>query len=672
MTMTISTLTTEHIDAVDALMKDNTRWLGFLPQEALRDYLEKGWVLGALAEDGQLIGYLLYAVNQRRFRITHLCVSDEFRDQGIAKGLVDKLKQTATSQMIITLNCRRDFPAHTMWPQLGFVPIDEKPGRSSAGHLLTTWEYTLAQDPQLSLFQAKISDETLDVIIDAQVFFDLDEPNSDTTNPSQALLADFLIDSLNLWVTDEILVEINRATNQQQRELSRHRAQEFLRKHDPNSFEHFDKALRQLLPHNRDSQVSDIRQLAKAAASDVDIFVTRDQALLNKTKQISELTRLQVLSPTELIIQLHELFNRQSYVPDPVSGLNLGWHRLTSEELADFPYNSFLVQRERKGNFREKLDPFLASPNQYECDLLWLRGKAVALRVTNRADKILSVPFARVASIDDKALFERYLIVDTVSKAVKSNLDMVKFEETYLTPSLKLDLLATGFTSYNDSFVRFCFSRCLERSKVLSAITALCPASINNYQNLSDIELEQHCSPLSLATAEHEQNCFLIPIRPDYAMSLIPSYQSAYHLFGGEINVLLRWDHVYYRSKTRHKMLKPPARILWYVSRIQQVVAISHLDDVVIDTPSALFKKFKKLGILRWKELYQISDGDPSKEIMALKFSHTFPFRNPISLARLRAIFNEDNDKNLVLQGPSSLPMTTFQKLFTHGYPEPS
>jgi len=28
--------------------------------------------------------------------------------------------------------------------------------------------------------------------------------------------------------------------------------------------------------------------------------------------------------------------------------------------------------------------------------------------------------------------------------------------------------------------------------------------------------------------------------------------------------------------------------------------------------------------------------------------------------------------KNLVLQGPSRLPMTTFQKLFTHGYPEPS
>lgn len=672
MTIT-SILTTEHIDAVDSLMKDNTRWLGFLPQEALRDYLEKGWVLGSQTEDGQLIGYLLYAVNQRRFRITHLCVSDEFRNQGIAKGLVDKLKQTATSQMIITLNCRRDFPAHTMWPKWGFVPIDEKPGRSSAGHLLTTWEYTLAQDPQLSLFQAKISDETLDVIIDAQVFFDLYEPNSDTTNPSEALLADFLIDSLNLWVTDEILVEINRATNQQQRESSRHKAQEFLRKHDPNSVEHFDKALRQLLPHNRDSQVSDIRHLAKAAASDVNIFVTRDQALLNKAKDISELTRLQVLSPTELIIQLHELSDRQSYAYQSVSGLNLGWHRLTSEELADFPYNSFLVQGERKGNFREKLDPFLASPNQYECDLLWLRGKAIALRVlTNRADKILSVPFARVASIADKALFERYLIVDTISKAVKSNLDMVKFEETYLTPSLKLDLLATGFTSYNDSFVRFCFSRCLERSKVLSAITALCPASINNYQNLSDIELEQHCSPLSLATAAHEQNCFLLPIRPDYAMSLIHSYQPAYHLFGGEITVLLRWDHVYYRSKTHHKMLKPPARILWYVSKIQQVIAISHLDDVVIDTPTALFKEFKKLGILSWKELYDISDGDPSKEIMALKFSHTFPFRNPISLARLRAIFNEDNDKNLVLQGPRRLPMTTFQKLFTHGYPEPS
>ena len=35
------------LSAVDELMKHYSRWLGFLPMEALQDYLEKGTVLGA-------------------------------------------------------------------------------------------------------------------------------------------------------------------------------------------------------------------------------------------------------------------------------------------------------------------------------------------------------------------------------------------------------------------------------------------------------------------------------------------------------------------------------------------------------------------------------------------------------------------------------------------------
>ena len=668
---TISQLTSADLNAVDDLMKRNTRTLGFLTKEALLEgYLKKGGALGAKTDDGQLVGYLLYADYPNYFRIAQLCVSEDSRGQGIAKQLLETLKKSATTQKIVRLRCRRDFPANDIWPQLGFVALNEKPGRSKEGHHLTLWCLTLAKDDQLSLFQANTSDETLDVIIDAQIFFHFYEPDSDRSKPSKALLADFLVDSLNLWITDELLNEINRNDDPGKRKTSLDRAQRFLKINpEPSLVENFEKVLRQNFSTNKPSRESDVKQLAKAAASDVNIFVTQDRALLKESKKIANRTGLQVLSPTQLIIQLHELSEKQSYTPERIAGPGLSWKRLTSGDLASFPYDSFLNHGEKQGKFREKLEYFLASPNHYECRLLRYENKVVAIRVlSSDSDKILTAPLVRLShSVDQEVLFGRFLIADTVSKAIGENLDMVKFDSLGLTPRLVTDLSEMGFTKCKDDFVKFCFSRCLERTEVLSAIDELCPESIGNYRNMSDLELERHCSPLSLAT---NQNYFLIPIRPGYALSLFDYRQSSADLFGGNPNLLLRWDNVYYRKKTHHNMLVPSGRILWYVSKPRkQIVAISRLDEVEIEIPKVLLKKFKKFGILEWKELYEMCSGDPSKELMALKFSHTFPFRKPVSLDAIREVYIEDN-VGPGLQSPSKIPLERFCKLFQLGYPD--
>ncbi|MYH02112.1 MAG: hypothetical protein F4142_05970 [Nitrospira sp. SB0675_bin_23] len=247
---------------------------------------------------------------------------------------------------------------------------------------------------------------------------------------------------------------------------------------------------------------------------------------------------------------------------------------------------------------------------------------------------------------------------------------MVKFEAAALTPSLLPDLWAMGFTKCSDSFVRFCFTRCLDRQKVSSAIAELCPEATSNYLNMPDLELERSCSPLNLE--EVNQGYFLMPVRPGYAISLVDRHGSAEDLFGGKPSVLLRWDNVYYRKKTHHKILQSPARILWYVSGNQkQIIAVSHLYEVEIDSAKTLFKKFKKFGILEWNDIYKMCDGDPSNEIMALKFSHTFPFRKPVLLDTVREVFKE-NGTGLSLQSPLKLSMAIFQNLFQLGYPNQS
>ena len=153
MKVTISQLTSTDLDAVDELMKRDSRTLGFLTRETLLEaYLNKGGGLGAKTKNGKLIGYLLYGDYPDRFRIAQLCVSEGFRGQDIAKRLLEALKESATTQKIIKLHCRRDFPANDIWPRLGFVALYEKSGRSKYGHLLTLWCLTLALDDQLEAF----------------------------------------------------------------------------------------------------------------------------------------------------------------------------------------------------------------------------------------------------------------------------------------------------------------------------------------------------------------------------------------------------------------------------------------------------------------------------------------------------------------------------------------
>ena len=667
MSTTISQLTPVDLKAVDKLRKRYSQTLGFLTSEALLDYLKKGGVLGVKTDVGQLVGYLLYGAYPSYFRITHLCVAEEYRNQGIARRLVNHLKKTADTQKVIRLTCRRDFLANDLWPTLGFVPLGEKPSQSKEKHSLIIWHLTLDLADQLELFHVKPSDGSHNIIIDAQIFFDFDESDNDKTKPSKMLLLDSY--SLNVLVTDELFTEINRQEDPEKRKKSLNRAHNFPKvEFNPHLIEGFVESLKEFLPENRKSQESDVRHLAKAAASNVKTFVTRDSVLLGKAKEIADVTGLKVIDPVNFIVQLHESSRKQFYVPDHIAGPNLRWNRLTSGDLLSFPFDSFLQVQERKGKFKEKLESLIAQPNLYECELLRAGDETIAIRILTINSKVLFSPLTRIARTADRLLFGHFLIADTISKAVEKNLDVVKFEVSNLTNDLKSDLVKLGFIECKDNFVRFCFSSCLDRKAVLSAISTLYPESTSDYQDMSDLELERYCSPLGLDTAE--QKYFLVPIRPGYAISLIDRHQSANELFGGDPDVLLLWENVYYRAATLYKMLTPPGRILWYVSRPkQQIIGISHLDEVVINTPKILFREFQKFGVLRWRDLYEMSGEDPLKELMALKFSHTFLFREPVSLDVVKTVFKENGRKRPWLQSPLEIPPKIFYDLFEKGYP---
>ncbi len=669
MTTTISKLSIADLDAVDELMKRNSGTVGFLPLEALRDHLAKGFVIGAFSESNHLIAYLLYWANQDRFRVVQLCVAELFRGQGLARKLLDALKVSATSQKVITLSCRNDFPAHYMWSRLGFVPIDEKPGRSKEGLPLTLWRLILARDDQLALFRANMSESTIDVAVDAQVFFDFDEPESETNRPSKVLISDFLADSVNLWYTDELLSEINRNRDADERNEGRRRVREFWEvEHDPGTVEILVDSLKVILPSATESQRSDVNHLAKVASSEIGFFVTRDQRLLNKADEIEGLAGVQVLSPTELILRLNELSGSRANEPNRVSGLNLRWHRLSSDELSTFPFDRFLEPSERLGRFKERVNSYLINASSHEFEILWSGDEPVALRcLTNNTQGTLTITLGRVAASRDRTLLGRFLVSDTICRAIQRGIEIVDFEEPALPASLIQGISGMGFTKIGENFLRFCFIRHMGKDQVLSSIKALRPDAFSNYRDMDALELERSCSPL---ISDPLQNHFLIPIRPGYALNLFDRQQSAHDLFGGEPALLMRWSNVYYRRVTHHLALTTPGRILWDVSGDQgQIVGSSHLDKVVIDNPKELFRRFSRYGTLEWQDLYEMREGDISRDLMVLEFSHTFPFNRSVPLSEVRKVF-EECGIGWSLQGPRRLPSTAYRKLFEAGYPE--
>ena len=660
----IAPLAPEDLKSVDELMKQNSGTLGFLPFEALKDHQQKGCIIGAKTNVGELVGYILYGKNDDQFRIAQLCVSDKHRKKGIAKQLVESLLETATSQKLIKLTCRDDYPANEIWYQLEFVPYDHKPGRSAARHPLTIWHRKLAQDDQLDLFQALVEDEHFDAVIDAQILMDLDELDKDKTVPSKSLASDFLADKLNLWITDELLVEINRSGDPDKQATSRSRAHEFLKiDWNPKSMDFYVKALQEFMTCNNESQVSDIRHLAKTAASKVDTFVTRDDRILRHKDKILESAKVRVLSPTELILKLFE--DSDHIVPDRISGHDVSWQPIESGEIASLAAQ-FTESNQKHWQLKEELQAFLSQPQRYTCEILNIRDEKVAIRVlANDGCNSIDSPFTKISNSFNCNQINEFVVAHTIAKGISTRHSLIRFVKKGISQNLVPTILGMGFIEHQDAYIRFTIPEQMSLEKVHSYLTSILPDASGTFHTMNKLMLEYFCSPLCIPGS---QPTFMIPIKPSYAMNLFDTDLAKQDLFGGNPDILLRQENVYYRKSTHHKMLRSPARLLWYLSKPNSaVVAVSHLNKVEIDNPKQLYRSFKKYGTLVWREIYKMCDQDISTDLMALKFDHTFKFMRSVPLIELQKIFAE-HGKKLVLQSPSAVTQEIFEAIFEYGY----
>src|SRR5262249_14594300 len=120
-------------------------------------------------------------------------------------------------------------------------------------------------------------------------------------------------------------------------------------------------------------------------------------------------------------------------------------------------------------------------------------------------------------------------------------------------------------------------------------------------------------------------------------------------------------EHVYYSGSRQRPRL--PARILWYVSGDRCVRAVSRVDEVVVERPRTLHRRYQHLGV--W-QLHDIEQAATRGKAMALRFSDTELLPEPVPLTEFKAMATA-HCHTLFLQSIHEVPEHLFVAVYERG-----
>lgn len=692
--------TSPHLAEVKRLWRANSDRLGFYPEGAFLDRARRREILVAL-KGGRCCGYLLYYRTERRkVRLSHLCVEEGARGEGIAGKLVESLRSQARDDLGIGLYCRRDFPSWHVWPRLGFVAIDEKMGRGRDGAELT---YFWLANLGASLFNAPRpgDDARLDVVLDANVFYDLDDPSRNDAEESQGLVADWLRPLVRLCVTEELFNEIQRQPDPLFRSERMRAARAFdCLECATDDFLPVEAEVRALVGEPRNPRdAADIRQVARAIASRAAIFVSRDEPLLGHADDFYEKYGLSVVRPSQLIGRFEELRDEPSYQRHRLAGTRIAKARISRPD--EVPATAFQDsgRGEKRRDLERRLHTYLAAPDRFRIFLVADDSRPsasgqpspLALYVIEEAgEHAAKVPLFRlsaaVRSTRTEGTLFRTLLAGVVEHACRAGSRAVIFEEPGVVESWAGSLRNSGFIPMGTTWAKLGLRLAAPPDRIAQAVRStlaganLSSGPLNEVADLLDGD-EIRTNPLAASEAEHllwpakVLGCgvpsYLVPIRPGWAADLFDSGLADGRLWGADADLALNPESVYYRS-ARNGPSRPFGRILWYVSQnrrdaqTMRIRACSRLADVVVGPAKDLFREFRRLGVYDWKDVRQTANGAPEGEVMALRFDDTERLAHPLRWEDFQEILRRHGSKTNV-QSPVEVPEPAFAEIYGRG-----
>lgn len=526
--------------------------------------------------------------------------------------------------------------------------------------------------------------------MDASVFFDLIDTDSPDTVESKSLQADWLFDSIELQLTDEIFNEIDRRGDRNQRQKHRSQAQRFPRVHHDNArFQEIRNSLRTLFPSKMSpSDESDLNQFAKAIAADIPFFVTRAEDQLSKADALYEAYGLTVTRPATMIVDLDQLRRESEYQPRRVAG------SLKTIHLVKGGQEGLLADRfqcvslgESRPHFVRELTAFLSSPAKFKSHVIYDENKSPLALVIygSKNENILEMPLFRVARGSLAPTVARYLAKRAILTACQEKKGIAVVSDSCVDQTVADALRESSFTHENGRWTRVVLNfsapkedlaRHLEllsndfrdeKDLFLEIANGLRKTLITDVRKLA--EFEDLLWPAKIVDAEIPS--FIIPIQPGWAQHLFDEHLASQELFGARADLALNCEAVYYRAKTLCG-LQAPARILWYVSQNDDfsgagsIRACSRLEDFSVDTPKQLFRRFRRLGVYEWRNVYELAKKDVNNNIMAIRFSDTELLTKSIPWPEMRKLLTAEGIRSQI-QTVTRIPSELFATLYVRG-----
>ncbi|VXD25679.1 GNAT family N-acetyltransferase [Planktothrix paucivesiculata] len=685
-----------YLETVINLGDANNKTLGFFPKGAFIQHAVKKTIIVAISPQKECIGYLLYATSKiyNRVTIVHLCISENWRKKGIPGQLVNHLKKiTDTDKQYegIGLTCRRDFNLDHFWQKLGFLPRFDKAAKTE-GKENTYWWLDYGHPNLLSILNETNRESKLSVVIDAPIFFEIAEEQDNPENKdSKSLMSDWLQSEVDLSLVDEISNQINNITNSEQRKkLMTFRTHFSLLDIGKKNNGNQNELAIFLKSKNIDLDNYNFRYLQKILDSETYIFVTQNQQILKFKDEFYDQFKLSILSPLELIIQINDIASKTGYQPIRMAGMSITkipvqWGEIDLQTI-------FLskANKEKKAEFIQKIKRFLTDKDKFECwNILENSDKIAVLVYDKHKSDELEIPIIRV--LDDNPIADTiisHLIYNSILDSLKEGRNFTRITDPCLsektTKAIKKD---STFIQVSNGWLRanlFIADTALQLSNDLNMIAQqsskdydFCTKISNllsNDENLKEKktmwDIEKMIFPAKIIDADIRT--FIIPIQPKWAENLFDYNLANQTLFGAsKIDIALNTEAVYYKSKSAPKTLKPgvSGRIIWYVSKDKRyqdtscIRAVSRLDEVLVGKPQELFRRFQNLGIYQWNDVLGVADGDPEKEIMAIKFSHTELLKLPIPLNEVQEVL----ENKFTMQSAYYVPKEKFAILYCLG-----
>ncbi|MGW2034756.1 GNAT family N-acetyltransferase [Streptomyces sp. NPDC001811] len=677
--VSVSPAQDELIDKAIALGDRYTKTLGLLTPPAYRKATEDGGLLAA-AEGDEVLGYALFGLPKRsaRIRLAHLCVAEEQRGRGIARRLVEGIKERYPQRLGIKAKCRRDYNLSGMWRSLGFVPDGEVRGRGRDGEILDGWWLDLGHP---DLFTEMESDALLVVTVDHGVFADL-RGLADTADAeeSRALEAGWMADLVELAYTPQLVHEIRDLPDTAERQHQR-AALTGLRKLSP-ELAAVDERSRELLQAGTqampdltdDTELrSRLRYVAETSCAGLQVLATRDPLLSRLADVAWEVARVRVVSPSTVTLHVDELRQAQVYRPVDLMGTEF-----RSGEVAPGAEDELVAFFHQSGGddgsaFAERLRSLNGGTVAWHRELLRDgQGRPVALYAWALDGRTLVVPVLRTADHPLEQTLARQLLFLIKRLGRDCGAEIIRISDPHPSEAARSAAGDDGFFEHDGRLVALLVNVCGTAAEVEAVAGGLARELTVDTTTLHPGMPAEVAAVVERAwwpakVIDSKLPSFLVPIKPRWSTELfnVPA------MLIPRSDVLgISREHVYYRSSGRRGE-SVPARLLWYVSEGnspgegQMVVGSSRLDEVLIDTPDTLFSKFEHLGVYGRAEVQEAADA--SGRAMALRFSDTEIFPKPVSLRRLTSLA-KDLGLPLSLISLSKISNELFQAVYQEGH----